>query len=176
MANTTTLSSIATSCLVSQAIKKGQTLYSDLSVTTVNHSCSPNVAFDLSHPRSSTDIEQERYPAEWNLRTLSRPVAKGETLTFFYPSTEWDMGAPFTCNCEASVSGFSCFKGRILVTDLSLIRRTASVRFKEPSTSLSPSSSSKSSSTRISWRGSWPRRHRERLFRGRCAIEKHEGD
>ncbi|KAJ9104432.1 hypothetical protein QFC21_001927 [Naganishia friedmannii] len=48
------------------------------------------------------DVEQERYPAEWNLRTLSRPVAKGEVLTFFYPSTEWDMGAPFDCNCGES--------------------------------------------------------------------------
>ncbi|KAJ9111436.1 hypothetical protein QFC19_001205 [Naganishia cerealis] len=68
----------------------------------VNHSCSPNVAFDLSTPRSAHDVEQERYPAEWNLRTLSRPVAKGEVLTFFYPSTEWDMGAPFKCNCGES--------------------------------------------------------------------------
>ncbi|KAJ9115225.1 hypothetical protein QFC20_001092 [Naganishia adeliensis] len=68
----------------------------------VNHSCAPNVAFDLSHPRSSEDIQNEQYPAELNLRTLSRPVAKGETLTFFYPSTEWDMGAPFTCACGES--------------------------------------------------------------------------
>jgi hypothetical protein len=151
-------------------------LYSDLSVTTVNHSCSPNVAFDLSHPRSSTDIEQERYPAEWNLRTLSRPVAKGETLTFFYPSTEWDMGAPFTCNCEESVRSLSCFNGRFSVTDLWCMSRTALDKFKEPSTSHSPSSSSRSSSTRILWRGSWPRRHRGRYIRGRCAIEKHEGD
>lgn len=73
----------------------------------VNHSCAPNVAFDLSHPRSSEDIQNEQYPAEWNLRTLSRPVAKGETLTFFYPSTEWDMGAPFTCACGESVGGHS---------------------------------------------------------------------
>ncbi|KAJ9124864.1 hypothetical protein QFC24_002793 [Naganishia onofrii] len=68
----------------------------------VNHSCSPNVAFDLSKSRSAQDVEQGRYPAEWNLRTLSRPVAKGEVLTFFYPSTEWDMGAPFDCNCGES--------------------------------------------------------------------------
>jgi hypothetical protein len=70
---------------------------------TVNHSCTPNVAFDLSHPRTSEDIENSQYPTEWNLRTLSRPIAKGETLTFFYPSTEWDMGAPFTCACGESV-------------------------------------------------------------------------
>jgi hypothetical protein len=74
-----------------------------ISSDVVNHSCSPNVAFDLSKSRSAQDVEQGRYPAEWNLRTLSRPVAKGEVLTFFYPSTEWDMGAPFDCNCGESV-------------------------------------------------------------------------
>ncbi|KAI5454372.1 hypothetical protein NCC49_004427 [Naganishia albida] len=68
----------------------------------VNHSCTPNVAFDLSHPRSSEQSASATYPPEWHLRTLSRPVAKGEALTFFYPSTEWDMGAPFACACGES--------------------------------------------------------------------------
>ena len=41
----------------------------------VNHGCDPNVAFDVEH---------------WVLRAL-RPVAPGDELVFFYPSTEWAM-------------------------------------------------------------------------------------
>ncbi|KAJ3550340.1 hypothetical protein NMY22_g543 [Coprinellus aureogranulatus] len=56
----------------------------------VNHSCDPNVAFDLSSPD----------PDGWHLRTL-KPIQAGEPLTFFYPSTEWDMDQPFKCECSA---------------------------------------------------------------------------
>ncbi|EDR05667.1 uncharacterized protein LACBIDRAFT_302809 [Laccaria bicolor S238N-H82] len=54
----------------------------------VNHSCEPNVAFDLSSPDTSN----------WHLRALRR-IEPGETLTFFYPSTEWEMDQPFDCQC-----------------------------------------------------------------------------
>ncbi|KAJ5216559.1 uncharacterized protein N7498_002966 [Penicillium cinerascens] len=30
-----------------------------------------------------------------------RPLAIGDELTFFYPSTEWEMVQPFQCNCGA---------------------------------------------------------------------------
>ena len=30
-----------------------------------------------------------------------RPLTAGDELTFFYPSTEWDMAQPFTCSCGA---------------------------------------------------------------------------
>ena len=30
-----------------------------------------------------------------------RPLACGDELTFFYPSTEWDMVQPFRCTCAA---------------------------------------------------------------------------
>jgi len=49
----------------------------------INHSCDPNVFFD-------TDAMQ---------LVALRPVHKGDELTFFYPSAEWDMAQPFTCNC-----------------------------------------------------------------------------
>ena len=49
----------------------------------INHSCYPNVFFD-------TDAMQ--------LIAL-RSIQKGDELTFFYPSTEWDMAQPFTCHC-----------------------------------------------------------------------------
>lgn len=49
----------------------------------VNHSCDPNVFFD-------TD----------NMRLICiQPVAAGDELRFFYPSTEWEMAQPFVCNC-----------------------------------------------------------------------------
>lgn len=51
----------------------------------INHSCAPNVFFNTS---------------TFNLECL-RPVAVGEELCFFYPSTEWDMDSPFECLCGA---------------------------------------------------------------------------
>ncbi|KAF6753054.1 hypothetical protein DFP72DRAFT_435448 [Ephemerocybe angulata] len=54
----------------------------------INHSCDPNIAFDLSSPD----------PRNWHLRTL-RGIKSGEPLGFFYPSTEWDMDQPFKCEC-----------------------------------------------------------------------------
>lgn len=51
----------------------------------LNHSCAPNTYVD------TTRME---------VRTL-RPVHEGEELTFFYPSTEWEMVGPFTCLCGA---------------------------------------------------------------------------
>ena len=49
----------------------------------INHSCEPNVFFD-------TTTMQVICLKELNA---------GDELTFFYPSTEWDMVQPFVCNC-----------------------------------------------------------------------------
>lgn len=49
----------------------------------INHSCEPNVFFDTS----SMEIVALQH------------IAVGDELTFFYPSTEWDMAQPFHCNC-----------------------------------------------------------------------------
>ncbi|KAJ7636069.1 hypothetical protein DFH06DRAFT_1219893 [Mycena polygramma] len=54
----------------------------------VNHSCEPNVVFDLS----SSD------PAEWHVRALKK-IDAGSPVTFFYPSTEWEMDQGFECQC-----------------------------------------------------------------------------
>lgn len=52
----------------------------------LNHSCNPNVILDTE-----------------NLQMVAcRDIAKGEELSFFYPSTEWEMDAPFICLCGAS--------------------------------------------------------------------------
>ncbi|QRV88965.1 SET domain protein [Ceratobasidium sp. AG-Ba] len=57
----------------------------------VNHSCSPNAAFDLSSSKKS----------EWKFRAL-RDVQAGDELSFFYPSTEWEMDQGFQCKCESA--------------------------------------------------------------------------
>jgi hypothetical protein len=36
------------------------------------------------------------------LMFAARDIEKGEELSFFYPSTEWEMDAPFICLCGAS--------------------------------------------------------------------------
>ena len=51
----------------------------------INHSCDPNVAFDVER---------------WSLVALS-PIAPRDELTFFYPSTEWTMASPFDCACQS---------------------------------------------------------------------------
>ena len=52
----------------------------------LNHSCDPNVILDTEHM----------------VMVARREIAKGEELSFFYPSTEWEMDAPFICLCGAS--------------------------------------------------------------------------
>jgi hypothetical protein len=49
----------------------------------MNHSCEPTAIVDVSR---------------WEVRAAV-PIAKGCPITFFYPSTEWDMAQPFECNC-----------------------------------------------------------------------------
>jgi hypothetical protein len=49
----------------------------------INHSCAPNLFFDTS-----------------NLHIVCiKEIAEGDEMTFFYPSTEWDMDQPFDCHC-----------------------------------------------------------------------------
>lgn len=48
-----------------------------------NHSCDPNCFFDTTN---------------WQFIALRR-IEAGEELTFFYPSTEWEMDRPFECGC-----------------------------------------------------------------------------
>ncbi|SCV74968.1 BQ2448_7997 [Microbotryum intermedium] len=55
----------------------------------VNHSCDPNVAFNLN----TRD--------DWKVVAL-KDLKQGEIMTFAYFSTEWDMDQPFQCLCGAS--------------------------------------------------------------------------
>lgn len=49
----------------------------------INHSCEPNIFFDTSTMQI----------------VAVRDIREGDEMTFFYPSTEWDMAQPFTCLC-----------------------------------------------------------------------------
>ncbi len=55
-------------------------------LASINHSCDPNVWFDVDH----------------RILCCVRDVKKGEQLTYFYPSTEWQMIQPFDCGCGSS--------------------------------------------------------------------------
>ena len=49
----------------------------------INHSCNPNTFFDTTAMRVIT----------------LRPIKRGEDLTWFYPSAEWEMAQSFQCFC-----------------------------------------------------------------------------
>lgn len=52
-----------------------------------NHSCNPSLNFDMG---------------KMEVRVVDdRDLKVGDQLTFFYPSSEWDMDQPFQCNCGA---------------------------------------------------------------------------
>ncbi len=55
-------------------------------LSSMNHSCNPNTFLDTTRM----------------LVFAARDVAAGEELTFFYPSTEWEMSSPFICLCGAT--------------------------------------------------------------------------
>ena len=48
-----------------------------------NHSCEPNVFFN-------TDTME---------LVCVKDIVPGDEITFFYPSTEWEMAQPFVCSC-----------------------------------------------------------------------------
>src|SRR5688572_26102552 len=52
----------------------------------INHSCDPSVFFD-THAMQIVALKE---------------IEEGDEMTFFYPSTEWDMAQPFTCFCGSA--------------------------------------------------------------------------
>ena len=52
----------------------------------LNHSCDPNVVINTS---------------DMNIIAV-KDISPQEELTFFYPSTEWEMDQPFECWCGSS--------------------------------------------------------------------------
>ncbi|MBD1865073.1 SET domain-containing protein-lysine N-methyltransferase [Trichocoleus desertorum] len=55
-------------------------------LSSLNHSCDPNVVIDVNR---------------LELRAI-RGIEAGDELTFFYPSTEWEMSTPFPTQCQSS--------------------------------------------------------------------------
>lgn len=53
----------------------------------VNHSCQPNTFFDTMAMQF----------------VCIAPIGPGDQFTFFYPSTEWEMAQPFSCQCGTPV-------------------------------------------------------------------------
>ncbi|KAJ3345809.1 hypothetical protein HDU83_003700 [Entophlyctis luteolus] len=51
----------------------------------MNHSCDPNVVLDVEH----------------KIVAAAKDIRPGDAITFFYPSTEWEMDQPFECWCGA---------------------------------------------------------------------------
>ncbi|KAF9959376.1 hypothetical protein BGZ65_000450 [Modicella reniformis] len=58
-------------------------LNSDLSY--LNHSCNPSTLFNTEKMQLIAAVD----------------IKKGDPLTFFYPSSEWEMDQPFSCWCGA---------------------------------------------------------------------------
>jgi hypothetical protein len=58
----------------------------------MNHSCAPTAYVCV--PKGN--------PKEWCVKTTDKGLKAGEAITFFYPSTEWDMAQGFACSCGAS--------------------------------------------------------------------------
>jgi hypothetical protein len=57
----------------------------------MNHSCDPSAEMCL-YPGA---------PERWEVLAGPRGLAEGQDITFFYPSTEWDMAQGFDCSCGA---------------------------------------------------------------------------
>ena len=54
-------------------------------LSALNHSCDPNVILDMDNMVVIASLD----------------IQAGDELSFFYPSTEWEMAAPFICLCGA---------------------------------------------------------------------------
>jgi hypothetical protein len=70
-----------------------------------NHSCTPSLEFDAT----AMEVRVAR----------DRDLAVGDPLTFWYPSTEWEMAQPFACTCGTAeckgwISGARDMKADVL--------------------------------------------------------------
>ncbi|KAH7097007.1 hypothetical protein BKA62DRAFT_820132 [Auriculariales sp. MPI-PUGE-AT-0066] len=55
-----------------------------------NHSCNPSLELDVHPDRMEVRVA----------RTRPEGLKVGDELSFFYPSTEWEMAQPFECKCN----------------------------------------------------------------------------
>ena len=66
-----------------QAGEKKHILLYPLHLQYINHSCNPNAFFDID---------------KFQLIAV-KDIEEGDEITFFYPSSEWEMSESFSCNC-----------------------------------------------------------------------------
>ena len=66
-----------------------------------NHSCEPTLEFHVQKIGHEAAIDV-RIAARQGADGSVIGLQKGDELTFFYPSTEWEMAQPFACNCGAT--------------------------------------------------------------------------
>ncbi|KAI8910979.1 hypothetical protein EDD86DRAFT_189428 [Gorgonomyces haynaldii] len=69
------------------SVQVGKDMHIELNSELVymNHSCDPSVKLDTT---------------QFEIVAL-RDLEPGDEISFFYPSTEWDMAKPFNCWCQA---------------------------------------------------------------------------
>jgi hypothetical protein len=82
----------------------------------LNHSCDPNMFVDvqLASRYVGQHIQAENEDADEKLLSppsghigyirVLKDIQKDDPITFFYPSTEWEMDQPFQCHCQTDVS------------------------------------------------------------------------
>ncbi|KAI0518439.1 hypothetical protein F5B22DRAFT_644747 [Xylaria bambusicola] len=71
------------------SVQAGRDLHIELNsdLVKINHSCAPTLEWDMER----MEIRVSRH----------RDLKKGDSLSFFYPSTEFCMAQPFQCWCDA---------------------------------------------------------------------------
>ncbi|GJN81944.1 hypothetical protein PLIIFM63780_005480 [Purpureocillium lilacinum] len=86
-AHITTATTVAHTTYTSVATGSDSRIELNSDLVYCNHSCQPSLVFDMA--RLEVRVSDDR------------PLRPGDALTFFYPSTEWDMVQPFRCECGA---------------------------------------------------------------------------
>ena len=81
----TTATPVAPKTYSSVQISRSASIELNSDLAFINHSCDPSLVFDMR---------------KFEVRVVDdRALEVGDPLTFFYPSTEWDMTQPFECKC-----------------------------------------------------------------------------
>ena len=81
----TTATPVAPKTYSSVQVSRSASIELNSDLAFINHSCDPSLVFDMR---------------KFEVRVVDdRALEVGDALTFFYPSTEWDMTQPFECRC-----------------------------------------------------------------------------
>ncbi|KAI0200531.1 hypothetical protein F4808DRAFT_153781 [Astrocystis sublimbata] len=81
------------------SVQAGRNLHIELNsdLVFINHSCAPSLEWDME---------------KWEVRvSKDRDLKKGDLLSFFYPSTEFQMAQAFKCWCGAGEKCFGQIEG-----------------------------------------------------------------